>query len=934
MLFLSRKSPLKRLYRISLKSALVICLPIVILICWMAADAYLEYRRFVDIACRGNAPSFNLDIMHLFLRNHMVKAFVSATAPEMPNHDNLPTIQMSIAREHLAELNKDLPQSGKSNDYRAYVKYDGKSYTVKARYMGDNHWHWLYDQKSWRIKTKKSKLIEGSRKLNIKNPRTRVSINECISNDLAKDIGLIAPRVFPVKLMVNNIYKGVHLFWDPIDESVIRRFNKMPGSIYSGDGAPADPKSEVSLLWKDEKWWQKSASRNSEQKDYRDDIMALISAVNDPDLSEFYDFANKHLDKEAYASFLSLDNLTACMHHDYNHNHKFYFDPIMGKFQPVSWDIGDWHLKNPRFDAASNPLLDKWKRIPEFDLIRQRRLYDLMASGVFSAGSVLDKVEAYARKIRPALEADVYRDEKEWRAVAVMKFPTLPCFPFLMRDWDGSIEEFKDQITKRVPMLREYLRNSRLTYNLSGPQDNGKYVLRLAVHGNVGRRITGLKLNGSSGAIEIYRDINRNFILDDRDILLKKSGAIDREGVINIQEDVLPGYKKMDQIEGLNKFLFGNHRLEVSPLEYDYIIDTHNGALNSVEILSQNVVTGESMSSKLGVIPEDETRETISLHPWDLPSKPAEKSVVLGPGEVIVSQTRTYREHVSLRILPGTTIRLGEGVSIFCYGKVTAKGTFDRSIRFEPIDSEKPWGVFVLQGNGSSGSIFEHCSWQGGSEAHNDLIYYSGMVSMHGVDGLTIRSCSIGRNYLGDDAMHLAYCKDFTVAGCLFDQARSDALDVDISEGEILSSRFLNSGNDTLDLMTSIVRVSDSFFERAGDKGISVGEKSDLAIDGSVFKKCNIGIEIKDKSVVRLKRNVFRECNAAINLYKKNWRYGGGGILKADNIIYAVGCTTNLKKDKHSRTEFDIIETRDPALLVWRKTVSEAASNAPAIGGW
>jgi len=933
MLFLSGKSPLKRLYRISLKSALVICIPIGIFIGWMVVDAYVEYRRFSDIACRGKSPAFNIDIMHLFLRNYLRKALVHATAPEMPNHDKLPLLQMSIDREHLAALNKDLPQSGKANDYRAYVKYKGKSHTVKARYMGDNHWHWLYDQKSWRIKTKRSKLIEGSRKLNIKNPRTRISINECISNDLAKEIGLLAPRVFPVKLMVNNIYKGVHLFWDPVDESVIRRFNKMPGSVYSGDGAPADPISGVSLLWKDEKWWQKSASRNSEQKDYRDDIKALISAVNDPDLKRFYGFANQHLDKDAYASYLSLDNLTACMHHDYNHNHKFYFDPIMGKFQPVSWDIGDWHLTNPRFDAASNPLLDKWKRIPAFDLIRQRRLYELIGSGVFSADSIRDRVEAYAKRIRPALAADVYRDEEDWRAVAVMKFPTLPCFPFLMRDWESSVDGVKEQITKRVSVLREYLRQSGMTYNLSGPRDNGKYVLSIAAHGNVGRRITGMRLRGAAERVSIFRDMNRDFVLDAGDLLIKRSGPIDGERLINIQEDVLPGYKKAGQTEGLNTYLFGNHRLDVSPLDYPYIIVMENGTLDAVQIESQNLVTGEPMKSKPGVIPSDRIKETISLHPWDLPSKAAEESVVLGPGKVTISETKTYPEHISLRILPGTTLRLGEGVSIFCYGKVTAKGTRDRPIRFEPIDVEKPWGVFALQGNGSSGSVFEECIWQGGSEAHKDLIYYCGMVSMHGVDDLTLRSCSIGRNYLGDDAMHLAYCKGFTISGCRFDQARSDALDVDISEGKILLSRFLNSGNDTLDLMTSVVQVRNSLFENAGDKGISVGEKSDLVVDGSVFSRCNIGIEIKDKSVVGLKQNVFRRCHTAINMYKKNWRYGGGGILKADNTIYAVGCTANLKKDKHSKAEFNRIETRDPDLLVWRKTVSDAASNAPAIGG-
>ena len=930
MLFLAKKNIFERFYRISFKSALIICLPLFILLGWMIADSYLEYRRFADLACHGKAPSFNVDIMHLFMRNSLLRAFVRSTTSEMPDDEKLPTIQLSIDRESLAALNADLPKSGKANYYRAYVKYGGKSYTVKARYMGDNHWHWLWDQKSWRIKTKKSKLIENSRKLNIKNPRTRVTLNECVAQDLAKEIGLIAPRVYPVKLVVNNIYKGVHLFWDSIDESVIRRFNRMPGSVYSGDGAPAHKESGVSRLWKDEKWWAKSASRNAQQKAYREDIGTLIEAVNDPDPEHFYSFSKQFLNKEAFASFFSLDNLVAGMHHDYHHNHKIYFDPIMGKFEPVSWDVDEWHLPSQEFDAAASPLLNQWKLIPELDLLRKKRLYELIDKGAFLPDKILRRIDAYDQKIRSALEADVYRDEKCWRAVNIMKFPTLPCFPFLMGQYDDDVQALKDKISKRVSVLRTYLNHSKMICNLSESGDSGNYLVRLAVYGNVGRLITGMKIFGSFESAEIFRDVNRNLILDAEDILVGKTGRVNGDIVVPLHEAVLPGYKKEKQLKDRNNYLFGNHRLEVSPLEYDYIIATRDGTVNDVKIQSKNVVTGEPVNTRYGTITEGVAQETISLHPWKLPPEPVRESISLGPGEVIITQTKTYPKHISLTILPGTTMRLGEGVSIFCYGKVNAKGTHERPIHFEAIDSGKAWGVFTLQGEGSSGSVFEQCTWEGGSEAKENLIYYGGMVSMHGIDDLTIKNCAIGRNYLGDDAMHLAYCKNFIIEGCSFDQARSDALDVDISSGKVVLSRFMNSGNDTLDLMTSDIWVDQCVFTRAGDKGISIGEKSKLTVDGCVFQNCKVGMEVKDGSVVALKTNVFRHCGTAINLYKKNWRYGGGGILKADNV-YAVDCGTNLKKDKHSKTQIEAIETIDPDFPVFRKTLSEAGLKAPAM---
>ena len=918
MLFLSKKNIFERFYRISFKSALIICLPLIILLGWMSIDSYLEYRRFADIACRGKAPSFNLDIMHLFMRNALLRAFVRSTSPEMPGDEILPTIHLAIDSENLAALNSDLPESGKTNYYRAYVKYGGKSYTVKARYMGDNHWHWLWDQKSWRIKTKKSKLIENSRKLNIKNPRMGLTLNECVAQDLANEIGLIAPRVYPVKLVVNNIYKGVHLFWDSIDESIIRSYNKMPGSVYTGDGAPRDKETGVSQLWKDEKWWVKSASRNAQQKGYREDIKVLIGAVNEPDLKRFYSFSNQFLNKEAFASFFSLDNLVAGMHHDYHHNHKIYFDPVTGKFEPISWDIDDWHLPNKDLDAASSPLLNQWKLIPELDLLRKKRLFELIDQGAFLPNKIALRIDGHAQKIRPALEADVYRDQKWWRAVPVMKFPTYPCFPFLMEDYDNAVQRLKSEIDKRIPMLRAYLNNSTLICNVSPFGDSGRYLVRLAVFGNVGRLLTGMKIIGSCDSAEIYRDVNRNGVLDSQDVPVGKASRINGAISIPLNETLLPGYKKEKQIKGRSPYLFGNYRLAVSPLEYDYIIVACEGNVDDVKIESQNVVTGEPVDTRYEVIPEGVSKETVSLHPWDLPPEPDEQSIFLGPGEVLITQTRIYPHHVSLKILPGTTIRLGKNTSIFCYGKVTAVGTRERPIRFEAFDAKKAWGVFALQGKESSGSIFEQCYWAGGSDARRNLVYYSGMVSMHGVDDLIIRNCTILRNYRGDDAMHLAYCKDFVLTGCFFDQARSDALDVDISTGKILYSRFVNSGNDALDLMTSETNVDQCVFSRSGDKGISVGEKSRLVVNGSVFQYCKVGMEIKDRSVVTLKTNVFRNCETAINLYKKNWRYGGGGILNADTV-YAVDCGTNLKKDKASKVHVGAKETIDPDFPVFHK---------------
>jgi hypothetical protein len=403
---------------------------------------------------------------------------------------------------------------------------------------------------------------------------------------------------------------------------------------------------------------------------------------------------------------------------------------------------------------------------------------------------------------------------------------------------------------------------------------------------------------------------------------------LEGECFVPLKEQVLPGYKKVPLDARFNPKTFGKFGLEVSPLAYEYIIKARGGTISSAEIESHNIVTGEPEETVDGPPSDESLRKTISLHPWDLPLKPKETTVNLGPGVVNVSQTAIYPEHVSLTILPGTTIRLGEGVSIFSYGKVTAIGNADNPIRFVADQPEKPWGVFVLQGNGSSGSTFEYCSWEDGSEANQDLIDYCGMVSVHDVDDLTIRHCTIGRNHLSDDALHLAYCNNLTVEGCLFMGARADALDIDISEGKLTGNRFSHSGNDALDLMTSDVKVTACVFDTAGDKGISVGEKSTLSVESCVFKRCHIGLEIKDRSFVSFGKNVIRGSSIAVNLYKKNWRYDGGGHIEGDTV-YAIDCAEAVKMDKYSGVKIKGVETSDPELDIWQDAVSQAGDLAP-----
>ena len=298
------KAWLNGLYRIPMRWALLISLPLIVWILFLVLGSLSSYHS--SARKRGaldNAVPFSVEIARFFLRDQLNRFRLKIRSPLMPQESALPLVELRISADSLKQLNSQLPASGKSQYYPAFLNWEGRLHRVKARYVGDNYWHWLYPQKSWRIKAGKSQPINGAREFNLKNPKTRIAFNEAIAMDCAWDVGLIAPRVFPVRLILNGRYSGVYLWQDSVDETVLRRRGRRQGSLYSGDGAPPDATTGVSTLWRDQTRWEKAVWKSPDAEMDRGDIRHLIEQVSERSLTNFYGFAKKHLQMDRYAHF-------------------------------------------------------------------------------------------------------------------------------------------------------------------------------------------------------------------------------------------------------------------------------------------------------------------------------------------------------------------------------------------------------------------------------------------------------------------------------------------------------------------------------------------------------------------------------------------------------------------------------------------------------
>ena len=809
--------------------------------------------------------SLNSDIFRFFLKNELKYEYTKLTAPK-PLKDEasqLKTFHFTVDEKDLQSLNANLPKSGKDHYIKAYMKVSDKKdkiYKVKLRYRGDNYYHWLYKQKSLRIKLDKNDVYHMVKAFNLINPTMYLQILDKISYQIASEIGIISPRYYFARVFINNIYMGVQIYLDQADESLLRRHHIMPGSIYYGEASPIN-KDGIADLTFDAKHWQKKASRNKEQEKITEDIEYFIKATNSFDAKKFYDFKNTFID-DKYLSFIAIDRFTGSHHHDYTHNHKIYFDPYKGKYQPIEWDIRFWQDSNIK-DESLYPLVLKLTQNPIFDAQIDKILYSIIKK--YPIQKIKQEYQTILDRVSPDLKADIYKDTTKiypkllpppyWYSVELDEKELKP-------NMQADIQKLSNRINYLKKLLDEvkveyFIKDNFIYFNISG---NSPVQLTFQNKTNLIKKVYKSKLY----------DINKTEVLYAGRVLVKNAQT---------------KYPKL---------MMGTDAIKSTNLLYKFKLDASLDATSYLKSIKfKNFITQKPL--KISKSPKI-FKDSLSIHPWSFIK--TKKTKIL-QGEIQVNKTMIFDRYTDVVIKPNTTFVMSPKTSIYFYSKVTAIGTKQKPIRFIAKDKTKPWGLVALQGQATSGSVFEYCKFSDGSTDIRNLIHYTAQFNIHDTSNFLVKNSTIDKNHIGDDAMHIAYASG-TVDSSIFKNARSDGLDIDISDVIVKNSTFIDSGNDGLDIMTTKIKASANLFINSGDKGFSIGEASDVNITDSVFISTLTGIEIKDDSKVLADNLVFADSKkVAINLYNKNKRYNAGGFLKAKNI-YLLG-NSKIQKDKKSK---------------------------------
>ncbi len=869
----------ERLWHLRLPAAIVLSAPALFLCFWYSYEAFrvhLAYNRAF-----GQDEPLTAELFQLHLHDQLRRDWRRASIPTLPSDSELPAYFLYLGNAELDKLEKKLPPSdGKGKYVEGYFRRGKRVFKADLRYRGNKHWHWNYAQKSWKVRLRGGGFLDGEDVFGLINTPEAMPFGEEILLGMARQLGLLTPEYFPLRLYVNNAYLGVYYYSAQPDEGILREANRFPGNLFSGNEAPIDPVTGVSRLWLEPDIWKKVASVEGEKEEERRELKELLDVVAHGTASEFAQFAERHLDLERFITFDALDVIFGGNEHDFHQNHKLYFDPYRGRFEPVGWSFRGWRHE-PVLNRTDNPLLLRLKELPEYTTLRNRKVYELIRAPhtPCSPEEIRARAVDRLRTLSPELEYDPY-----WDAARLLP-PVSRYYRQMVRPMDpGRQEEVFSTVMsvyeKRVDWLKKDLESEAIEARLV--QVGEETLLDLSVGGNSGYRVEKLQPEWEAGCTSPRWSV-RSY---------DGSG-----GWGEARLDLYPASSLVARTP-VHPYR-GNVRAVPAPSSHFYRIDAGKCRARAVAVTVANLVTGQVVErtatldpSAGAVLPScvDEPFASVagrtSPHDWCV-RPPVPVRTVLGPGEVRMRTTRVFPPDEEVVVQAGTRLVMGPGASLIFRGRVEVQGTSAEPVVIVP--EQETWGGLAVLGEAAAGSSFRHLRVSGGTHADWSLTHLPGTINIQDTRDVSLSECVFADNAAGEEMVHAAYVQDLVFENTIVSRSGGDALDIELSQGRLEGVSVFGAGDDCLDLMGTRLDVRRAKLTGCVGNALSAGERSHVQAYGMLAGASRTGVLVKNNSRVELEGSLLWRCNTGVEIDSRQGRYEGKSRVSWEQP-FAIDC--------------------------------------------
>jgi hypothetical protein len=306
--------------------------------------------------------------------------------------------------------------------------------------------------------------------------------------------------------------------------------------------------------------------------------------------------------------------------------------------------------------------------------------------------------------------------------------------------------------------------------------------------------------------------------------------------------------------------------LKIYPKGYDAFLIVHNPITGLYTLLpdfkrftlQENGII-ESMSDLLHVA-EDDVKSSLDT--------------IVFEGIFNISKTIRY-DNQYLDFKGGSKIILRDEANLF-FNNSTVLFNGDKTLPVEIIGEGNNSIMFK-----ESTVTMEYSLFKSLSHFENSTVKLPSAITFYNSKA-NIKNSEMKSNLSGDDYINF-YNSEFSIENLLMRDVYADAIDSDFSSGIIENLILENVGNDGLDFSGSKVSIYDSSFNKIQDKALSVGESSEVLLEGSSIFNSELAVVVKDGSSLLSQHNLLKNNKVDFSVFFKKDFYPPP-ILETDSV--------------------------------------------------
>ena len=790
-------------------------------------------------------------------------------------YKDIPFIKIDMNFKTREYLKSNLSIAIKKNDLSATenkykpikILYNNKEYKADVRLKGLTNYHRIGNKKSLKIKLKQNETglkqtIYGFSKFSIMAPERRWNEREWLFREFAAKEGLLKKRYDFVNIKINSNNSGIYSIEEDFSKEFFE-FNKIklaPILSIDSDKLLGLSKFMTSccshMLINDFNFSPVQSKDNIyKSKNYNNQYTYAKNLLID--FMNKKENAKKIIDLEKFAKFLALSDIFGGWHGTETFNLKLYFNPYTKLLEPIPDDMFD----EPRNTAPRDFALFK---------IRNTRGFSIFYQSLFND---IDFLKFYYFYLEKYSSKNFIKNN--------------------LSDTNAKLKKVNKTITKdnlyfKSRIKQDLENNSKLIREFIKP----KFPIEVF-------KVKKDKLNN------LYLDMQNNFYfpIDIKEIIINKKRFKVKE-TLNPKQISLNSIYEKSLFEILKKPKRKNIKIETELNLFN--IKDMKIIYSFADLQKTNSVTIPDINLSI----ENSFETNISEFEDQIFIDEDKKKITLKNNFLYIDKNLTMPKGYTFEVNAGSSIILKQNANLIIESNFLSNNK-DSVKKINFIANGKNCVLFfkndIINLNNVEFKNFSSCEVNG--------LFLTGGINFYETN-IKIQNIKASNNKTGDDLINIIKSK-FKISKINLKNSLYDGLDIDYSDGVISEMRCINcgmeTGGDALDLSHTNIFIEDLYILNSYDKGLSIGENSNVNIKNLEVSNAKVCVASKDGSMTRIVNVTLSGCNIGVAAYNKKNYYDFSKIVIFNPIL-----TNNVKdfsRDGKNKIVLNGLEITNPKTI-------------------